>query len=142
MKETAFHKSMATQHEVFHGVQPGKKLNILKGPGNAHLCDVIRFFPLEFLSLKKNQALVWTVEAVDTIKEGCFARSIGSYDGKNGAFMDLEVDIYEGFQSSKGNGEVLNLEEGHNVTQSEFYKASGSQRGHLLPLPEACAVFM
>jgi hypothetical protein len=110
MKKTSFHKGMTAQHEIFHGVETGEELNVLKSPRDTQLCDMIRLLPLDFLPIEGYSAPVRTIDPIDAIKKSRFARTIGPYDGKNVAFMDLEIDIYEGFQTSKRNGEVFNLE--------------------------------
>ena len=86
---------------------------VLKGPAKTHGGNLIRFKADDGFAIQEDFTFGWTVNATYEIKDGGFARAIGTDQSSNLAGFDLKVVVIYSPESAEIVAHLSNLKQWH-----------------------------
>jgi len=102
-----FHDNVSRGHDIIQSTKAGKKLDVLKSPGQAKTGGFIRSDAGNRLAFIMYLTLLRLVETVNTVQQAGLTGAIRSDDSQNLIVSYLKIDIIEGFDTPESKGEVL-----------------------------------
>jgi hypothetical protein len=137
-KQVRVHLQVATRHDVVERRHPLEERDVLEGTGDPLGGRVVGAHLLARLPLVGNLAVLGVIEPVDDVEHGALAGPVGTDDGADLLFPDVEADVLQRLHAAEGEAHVVHVEQhgavgafviGHRAPLRQLALATGAVVG-------------
>ena len=129
--------NVAGEHHVGQDGHPRKKFDVLVGPADSQLGEMVRAVTGDLVTVEEDLSFLGLVVAGDTVEEARLSRPVRPDDGHELTRLNGEIDPVDGRDTPEPEGEVFDLQ----LSPSLFGLSGGVHTGftakgfHAIPAP-------